>query len=225
MMQRLIVQSIVWLAFMGAMLFVPAGTLRWPAAWTYLAIIALSSPWGGLWLARHNPGLLKERLSPFIQRGQQTWDKILVAGLGLLWCAWHVLMGLDAVRFRWSEMPLWLQFAGALLLLVGLYVAFRTMQVNSYAAPVVKIQAERGHRVVSDGPYAIVRHPMYTGALLFFIATSLLLGSWWGLATAPAIGLLLGVRAVLEERTLARALEGYADYAKRVRYRLVPFVW
>ena len=99
------------------------------------------------------------------------------------------------------------------------------MKANSYAAPVVKIQTARGHRVVSDGPYAIVRHPMYGGALLLIVGTPLLLGSWWGLATVPVIVLLLGIRAVMEERTLARELDGYADYAARVRYRLIPGIW
>jgi protein-S-isoprenylcysteine O-methyltransferase Ste14 len=89
----------------------------------------------------------------------------------------------------------------------------------------VKIQKERGHKVVSDGPYAVVRHPMYAGALLLFVATPLLLGSWWGLAMVPILVVLMGTRAVMEERTLARELDGYAEYATRVRYRLIPTVW
>ena len=118
-----------------------------------------------------------------------------------------------------------LQGAGFVLICLGSYLVWLTLKANSYAAPVIKIQKERGHTVVTDGPYAYVRHPMYAGALLFVIGAPLLLGSWWGLAAAPFLLIVIGTRAVLEERTLEAELDGYADYAKRVRYRLVPQLW
>jgi protein-S-isoprenylcysteine O-methyltransferase Ste14 len=96
---------------------------------------------------------------------------------------------------------------------------------NSFAAPVVKVQAARHHRVVSSGPYAFVRHPMYSGIMLFFLGVPLLLGSWWGVAIAPVFAVLFAVRARIEERALIEGLPEYADYAARVRYRLVPGVW
>ena len=225
MIRRLIWQSAVWFACMAALLFIPAGTVDWPAAWIYLAEMGLATLVITIWLARYNPALLAERMSPLIQRDQKKWDKLLMIVLIVLWCAWFMLMGLDAVRYGWSAVPPWAQALGALAILVAMYVFFLTVRVNSFAAPVVKIQTERGHKVVSDGPYAIVRHPMYAGALLLFAGTPLLLGSWWGLALAPAITVLLAARAVLEERTLARELDGYAEYAARVRYRLIPLVW
>jgi protein-S-isoprenylcysteine O-methyltransferase Ste14 len=225
MIRRLIWQSAVWFACMAALLFIPAGTVDWPAAWIYLAEMGLATLVITIWLARYNPALLAERMSPLIQRDQKKWDKLLMIVLIVLWCAWFMLMGLDAVRHGWSAVPPWAQALGALAILVAMYVFFLTVRVNSFAAPVVKIQTERGHKVVSDGPYAIVRHPMYAGALLLFAGTPLLLGSWWGLALAPAITVLLAARAVLEERTLARELDGYAEYAARVRYRLIPLVW
>jgi protein-S-isoprenylcysteine O-methyltransferase Ste14 len=122
-------------------------------------------------------------------------------------------------------MPLALQTLGLVLLGLGIYVIWLTMLENSYAAPVVKIQKERGHKVISSGPYAYVRHPMYAGALLYVLGLPLLLGSWWGLATAPLLALMLILRIPLEERTLRAELEGYADYAARTRYRLLPWVW
>jgi protein-S-isoprenylcysteine O-methyltransferase Ste14 len=143
----------------------------------------------------------------------------------LLWCAWFVIMSLDAARFGWSEMPLWLQALGAVAIAASMHIMFLIMRTNSFAVPVVMIQTARGHRVVSDGPYAIVRHPMYGGTLLLIVGIPLLLGSWWGLALAPVIVLLLAVRAVMEERMLMTELPGYMDYAVRVRYRLVPFIW
>jgi protein-S-isoprenylcysteine O-methyltransferase Ste14 len=99
------------------------------------------------------------------------------------------------------------------------------MHSNSFAAPVVKVQAERGHRVIDTGPYAHVRHPMYSGTVLFFFGTPLLLGSWWGVILAPLFVVLFAIRAGIEERTLLAGLPGYADYTARVRYRLVPGIW
>ena len=225
MVQRIIRQSLVGLAIMLALLFAPAGTLVWPAGWIFLIEFAVASVLITRWLLRHNPDLLAERMKPLIQRDQKPWDKALMATFLLLWCAWFIVMALDAVRFGWSVVPLWLQVLGALAIAVAMYIMHLIMRANNFAAPVVKIQAERGHRVISDGPYAVVRHPMYGGAVLLILGTPLLLGSWWGLALSPALILLFAVRAVMEERTLMAELPGYADYATRVRYRLVPMVW
>ena len=225
MVQRIVRQSVVGLAIMLVLLFVPAGTLAWPAAWIFLIEFAIASALITRWLLRHNPALLEERMKPLIQREQKPWDKALMAVFLLLWCAWFVVMALDAVRFRWSDVPLWIHVVGVLAIAVSMYIMFLIMRTNSFAAPVVKIQSDRGHRVISDGPYAIVRHPMYGGALLLILGTPLLLGSWWGLAFSPLPVLLLAVRAVMEERTLMAELPGYTDYAARVRYRLVPRVW
>ena len=225
MVRRIVRQSLVGLAIMLVLLFVPAGTLAWPAGWIFLVEFGIASTLITRWLLRHNPALLEERMKPLIQRDQKPWDQALMAVFLLLWCAWFVVMALDAVRFGWSHMALWLQALGPLAIAVSMYVMFLIMRTNSFAAPVVKIQAERGHRVISDGPYAVVRHPMYSGALLLILGTPLLLGSWWGLALSPVLILLFAVRAVLEERTLMVELPGYVGYAARVRYRLIPGVW
>jgi protein-S-isoprenylcysteine O-methyltransferase Ste14 len=225
MVQRIVRQSLVGLAIMLVLLFVPAGTLAWPAAWIFLVEFSLASILITRWLLRHNPDLLAERMKPLIQREQKPWDKALMAVFLLLWCAWFVVMALDAVRFGWSVVPFWLRVLGAVAIAMSMYIMHLIMRTNSFAAPVVKIQPERGHRVISDGPYAVVRHPMYGGALLLILGVPLLLGSWWGLALAPLLVFLLAVRAVLEERTLMAELPGYPDYAARVRYRLVPMIW
>ena len=225
MVSKMIGRTVVWIAAMAAILFVSAGTARWPAAWVFLAEIGGLGVAVGLWLARRDPALLAERLSTGFQAAQKTWDKVFMATVFVLWTGWLVLMALDAVRFGWSQMPVWAQALGAVLIALCMYVACLTFRENSYAAPVVKIARERGHRVVSSGPYAYVRHPMYAGALLFFIGTPLLLGSWYGLAVAPVLVVVLAARAVMEERMLAEELPGYRDYATRVRYRLVPGLW
>jgi protein-S-isoprenylcysteine O-methyltransferase Ste14 len=223
--RQLVSRTLFYLLFIGGLLFVSAGTLDWPAEWIYLALTAIISIGGGLWLARHDPALLAERLKPMIQRDQKPWDRLFMTNMLALWCGWLVLMGLDAGRFHWSLVPLGGQILGVGLIAVGSYLVWLTFRENSYAAPVVKIQKERGHRVVSTGPYAYVRHPMYAGALGFLLGAPLLLGSWWGLAAALLLVFAMGFRAVLEERALTAELAGYADYAARVCYRLVPYLW
>ena len=129
------------------------------------------------------------------------------------------------MRFHWSSMPGWLQVVGALAMLASIWVCFRTMLENSFAAPVVKIQEDRGQHVISTGPYAYVRHPMYVGAVFYFLSIALLLGSWWGFASAFVLIGILCIRIPIEERTLRAGLRGYDAYAEQVRYRLVPGVW
>jgi protein-S-isoprenylcysteine O-methyltransferase Ste14 len=223
--RQLFSRTIFYLLFIAALLFGAAGTLAWPAAWAYVALTGVVSIAGGLWLARHDPGLLAERLKPMFQREQKPWDKLFMSIVLLLWCGWLVLMGLDAGRFHWSHMPLALRLSSLVLIALGSYLVGLTFKTNSYAAPVVKVQKERGHRVVSTGPYAYVRHPMYAGAVCYILGAPLLLGSWWGLAGSVLLVLSIGLRAVFEERQLKVELEGYEDYARRVRYRLVPYQW
>jgi protein-S-isoprenylcysteine O-methyltransferase Ste14 len=121
--------------------------------------------------------------------------------------------------------PFVLSVLGALGIAVCIVFTLFVFRANSFAAPVVKVQTERGHRVIDFGPYAVVRHPMYAGAILYLAGTPLMLGSWLGLACVPFMVVGLGYRAVLEERMLAGQLEGYASYMERVRYRLVPYLW
>ncbi|CDX24561.1 conserved membrane hypothetical protein [Mesorhizobium plurifarium] len=222
MISRLVFQTFIWFGVMGALMFLSAGTLRWTAAWVYIVVMVGLSLTMGVTLARRDPGLMNERLRPPIQKTQTAADKILLSILLLGIFAWLVLMGLDT-RLGWSAAPVWVQVIGALVLLVGIWICYLTMLENSFAAPVVKIQDERGQKVITTGPYGYVRHPMY--AILYFAGTALLLGSWWGLAAVLAFILLLAIRTFIEEKTLRTGLQGYDDYAARVRYKLIPMVW
>jgi protein-S-isoprenylcysteine O-methyltransferase Ste14 len=212
-------------AVFAALLFVSAGTLLWPAGWAFLALFFGFALAIILWLARKEPELLAERMSSPMQSGQPLWDKVFVVAVMVLFVAWLILMPLDAVRFGWSEVPGWLQILGALGVVLSFYIMFLTFRENAYLALVVKVQEERGQSVVSTGPYRYVRHPMYASTFLFFPGSALLLGSWWGLMFCTVLLGLLVWRIPLEERMLENGLTGYDEYARRVRYRLIPRVW
>lgn len=205
-------------------LFLAAGTLWWLAGWVFMVlffsfVIAIT-----LWLLRYNPGLLTERMT-VTSPDQKAWDKVFFVLLNIVFFAWLVLMPLDAMRFHWSQVPIWLQVVGVLALLCSFYLFFATFRENSYLSPMVRIQKERGQAVVSTGPYHYVRHPMYAAALLFLTGTALLLGSWYGLLFVLLLIGMIARRAVLEEHTLREELQGYDAYTAQVKYRLIPYVW
>jgi protein-S-isoprenylcysteine O-methyltransferase Ste14 len=222
---RLLVQTTLWLAAMGVLLFGPAGAWRWPQAWVFLAEQGLGGLAVGFWLLRHDPALLATRFAAPLRRDQPRWDRLFLLAVAAAFIAWLGLIGLDARRLAWSRLPLWGEVLGGVLIALGLLVVWETFRYNSFAAPQVRLQAERGHRVVSDGPYRLVRHPMYAGAILWLVGTPLLLGSWWGVAAVPLLVGGVAARIVGEERMLCAALPGYQAYARRVRFRLIPGVW
>jgi protein-S-isoprenylcysteine O-methyltransferase Ste14 len=221
----MLIQTSVWLACLTALLFVPAGTIAWPEAWIFLGIVRGVGAAAGLWFARHDPDLLRERLSSPFQTGQPAWDKAILSLFFTLYLASFVFMGLDAVRWRATVLPAWAEAVGAVCILASYAIIWRVLAENSFAAPVVRIQEERGQRIVTIGPYGIVRHPMYGGAILFLLGTPLLLGSSYGLVFAPLLVILLAIRSVFEERVLAQRFPEYAAYAENVRYRFVPLIW
>ena len=220
-----IIQTIVWYGFMAAIIFAAAGTIEYTGGWLYLGIMIAISIVFGTHMVRVDPGLLRERLKPLVQKDQPLADKLVVIPILLLILGGMGFMAADAARWRWSIMPPSVKWAGCGLLLAAFLFIYWTMRTNSFAAPVVKIQKDRGQKVISTGPYAIVRHPMYFGALFYIAGTSLVLGSWWGLAIVPILSLLFVIRIGIEENALRKGLEGYDDYARRVRCRLIPFIW
>ncbi len=220
----LVAQTVILFLVIAMVLFLPAGTIAWFSGWVFLVLffgfyIAVT-----LWLYRHNPGLLQERMTMF-KPDQKAWDKVLFTLTEALFFAWLGLMPLDAVRFRWSQMPVWLQVVGAIILLCSFYLFFLTFRENPYLSPAVRIQKERGQTVISTGPYHYVRHPMYSAFIPFVFGTALLLGSWHGVLLGPIHVVIVARRAVLEERTLRKELKGYDIYMVRVKYCLIPHVW
>ncbi len=209
----------------GLALFLAAGTVAWAPGWIFLGSFLAFTVAISLWLLRHDPGLLTERMTGIGKRDQKRWDKVFFALANVLFLGWLVVMPLDAARFHWSHVPVWVQAAGGLLLGVAFWLFFLVFRANAYLSPAVRVQAERGHRLVDSGPYAVVRHPMYGTNILFVLGTTLLLGSWVGLVPAAVLLLAIAGRAVREERTLQAELPGYAEYMQRVRHRLIPRVW
>lgn len=217
---RLFAGIILFLALQATVLFAAAGTVRWPAAWAYFGLYAVCFTIGLAWVASVNPAVINERgrrsenTEAFDQRFHRVMPALIFGGL--------ILGGLD-YRFGWSIMPLALQVAGLMLLIPALFLASWVLATNAYASRVVRLQ--EGHRVITTGPYRFVRHPMYSGTLLAWIAAALALGSWWMLIPA-ALGIVLFVwRTAQEDATLQEKLPGYREYARQTRYRLIPGVW
>ena len=221
--KTLIFRVLISLALVLAIFFIPAGSLRWPQAWIFIALYL--SAVAGFYLStkKRDPGLLKERMSP--QKNVKAWDRRIVRIYSLLLAAMTVLVGLDAVRFRWSHLaPGWnvLGFGG---LALAMLLAFWATRENTFASQVVRIQDDRGHRVCSTGPYAHVRHPMYDGVILSIISFPLALGSLFALIPAGFVVGLFILRTSLEDKTLQEELPGYKEYGQKVRFRLIPGVW
>ena len=222
--KRQVLETMGFFVAFALALFLPAGTLAWTAGWIFLLLFFSFYVAVTFWLYRHNPGLMQER-TQLVASNQQGWDKILFPIMEVLFIVWLIFISLDAVRFHWSLVPFWLQAIGAVILLCSFYFLFLTFRDNSYLSPVVRIQDERGHTVVSTGLYHYVRHPMYMAILVFIMGTSLLLGSWYELLFVIICMFILARRAVLEEQMLLKELPGYADYTAQVKYRFIPYVW
>jgi len=222
MLRRLVTQTIGFLALHGVLLFGGAGSWDWPAAWALLGILGAGSILVGLWLMRYDPALLRERMTLPVHTDQARRDKLILLGIGVLWFAWLFAMG--AARGL-ATLPPALQSLGALLIIGGYAVVTWTFAANSFASPAVRMQRDRGHHVIDTGPYALVRHPMYGGALLLFFGIPLLLGSPLGLLAAPVFLGLLALRTRWEEEALRAGLPGYDAYAARIRHRFVPGLW
>ena len=205
--------------------FLAAGTFFWFYGWIFLILLYIFYFVTILWVLRHNPGLIKERVVTGFRPDEPSWDKAFIILLGILFSIWWISMPLDAVRFHWSQMPTWLHVVGAIVFSCSFYLVYLTFRENPYLASEVRIQEERGQTVVSTGPYRYVRHPMYASLLLFCLGSALLLGSWIGVLLGLLIEGVLAMRAVREERELRIGLKGYDAYMAQVKYRLIPHVW
>lgn len=221
----MILQTTGALTLSAFLMFLPAGTFAWPQGWLFLALFFGLSQAMGLWLLRTDPALLAARMRSPLSGDQAPRDRVVIVAILAGFVAWLVFMALDAKRFGWSHAPAWAQVVGAVLIVAAFWGWMEVLRVNTFAATTIQLQAERGQTVISSGPYALVRHPMYAFALFLMVGAPLLLGSLWGLAWLGLFVPLLAARALGEEVMLTAGLEGYADYARRVRFRMVPGIW
>jgi protein-S-isoprenylcysteine O-methyltransferase Ste14 len=204
-------------------LFLCAG--RWDWIWGWIAVIILAG-WVGataLTVIPKNPALLAERVGP--KKGAKAWDTAIMSIVGLIILAVYVMAGLD-VRNGWTiGFPVAAQVVGAIAAGLGYAVVVWATASNAYFSMIVRIQQERGHTVVTSGPYRLVRHPGYVGSIVAYLGTPLLLGSWWAFGLGVVTAVLMIVRTALEDRTLQTELPGYVKYTQQTRYRLLPGVW
>lgn len=220
---KLIIKTVATVLFLFALIFVPAGTLNWPEPWLFLLLYFAVLTGALIWMKKKAPGLLKERMSK--KKDVKSWDKKIITTYTLLLMALLVVPGLDAVRFRWSEVPFIIKALGFIGYIPAMGFAFWAMKENAYLSDVVRIQDDRGHSVCTTGPYRYVRHPMYVGVILIMLCLPLSLGSLYAFIPASIIVVLFILRTSLEDKTLQEELPGYKEYAQKVRYRLLPGVW
>ncbi len=211
------------LVMMAVILCASAGRLDWVAGWLLVILTALWITTTALVVVPRNPELLAERVGP--KKGTKTWDTIILGIFGLIGLVQYVVAGLD-VRFGWSTgISGAAQVVGLGIAAAGYGLVVWATGTNAFFAQTARIQTERGHRVVTTGPYGRVRHPGYAGMIVFELAAAIMVGSWWVLLLSGVCAALLILRTGLEDRMLQNELPGYKDYAQRVRYRLLPGVW
>jgi protein-S-isoprenylcysteine O-methyltransferase Ste14 len=213
-------------AFYALLLFVPAGTLHWWRAWVFLAVTVVVMAAAIFTILPDSADLFSQRARGIIQKGQPLWDRALVILLVISYVGQIVFIPLDVFRFHLVPKPSGLvSLFGLALYIAGWWIMTLAMKVNPFAVPVVRLQEERHQRVIDTGIYAVVRHPMYAGFIPMVVGPALWLESYAAALLAVVPIVVLAVRSVFEEGFLKRELKGYDAYTKKVRYRLIPFVW
>lgn len=216
-------KAVAIIAMMDAILFAAAGRLDWAAAWGVSALFAAALAFAGVWLTRNAPELLEERRTA--KARAEGWDLLLMRIYSVLLFTLLITAGLDAGRYRWSRVPMPLQAAAFVGLVVAGIVISWCLVANPFLSSHARIQDDRGQTVVEGGPYRFVRHPMYVGILLLALSLAVALGSWMAMVPAALIGAVFVMRTRLEDRMLTAKLPGYREYAVRVPHRLIPGVW
>ena len=218
------VQLLVFCLVLILVLFITAGTLSWFYVWIFLILIYSFGIVLFMWELRHNPRLVEERTG--FKSNQPTWDKAFTI-LGLIFFVgiWWISMPLDAIRFHWSQMPMWLHLVGVIVFLSSFYLTYLTYRENSYLSGVVRIQEDRGQTVISTGPYRYVRNALYTCALLFFLGSAFLLGRGSECSWGPSLRACLRGGRCGRNTWLQKDLKGYDAYMAQVRWRLISHVW
>ncbi len=203
----------------GLIFFLPAGSFRFWEAWLYMSILLPVMFFIIIYFLKKDPKLLERRMR---MKEKEREQKIIIKLSGLFFLAGFLLPGFD-FRYQWSHIPIYLVLTADAVVLLGYVLCFFVMKENSYLSRTVEV--EEGQKVISTGPYSLVRHPMYTGVLLMFLFTPLALGSWWALIPFISLPVFLVLRILNEEKLLIKNLSGYEEYRKTVPFRLIPYIW
>ena len=215
----MVVRLSMWPVALGLLVLLPAGSLNYWEVYAYMGIMLVPMLGMMFYFLKTDPEFLVRRMK---SREKEKAQRSFQALSFTLFIIGFVLPGLDR-RFGWSEVPFWVVIIADVLIILGYLLVFKVFQQNSYAARTVEV--EQGQKLISDGLYGLVRHPMYTGVIMMFIPVALALGSWWGLIPMALFPLTLVMRIRNEEKVLSEGLEGYMEYCDKVRYRLIPGIW
>ena len=205
--------------FLGLIFFLPAGSLKFWEAWVYMGILLLPMFFTVLYFLKNDPELLERRMR---MKEKEKGQNLLVYSANLFFIAGFLLPGFD-FRYQWSQIPFYIILVADVIVLAGYLLFFLVMKENSYLSRTVEV--DEGQKLITTGPYAVIRHPMYSSVILLFFFAPIALGSWWGLIPFIPLPLILMLRIRTEEKVLERDLAGYEDYRQKVRFRLIPLVW
>ena len=219
---RWLVRETMGVLGQAAVLFLSVGRWNWVMGWAFVIATTLWVGATALVVIPRNPELLAERLGP--RKGAKTWDAVIMSIIGPALVACYIVAGLD-VRYGWTRISLPLQIIALIIVVLGYALIVWATAANPFFSLIVRIQQERGHAVAAGGPYRFVRHPAYVGGIAVYLATPVMLGSLWALIPGGLSAVLMIVRTALEDKTLLNELDGYREYAERVRYRLIPGIW
>jgi len=218
-----LVSLVIWLGFMLGSMFGPIGTWDWPRGWTFLAVYWAATAIACVWLWITNPEIFRARRK--IQEGTKAWDRVLTVVIVLGFVTIMPVSALDDARYHWSGLSDGPVIAGLVLFVIGFFGFAWAQSVNRHFEAAVRIQTDRGHQVITTGPYAIVRHPGYAFAIPMAVGMPLAMGSLYGLIPVGVLLVCVLIRTLAEDATLKAELPGYAEYAQRVRQRWIPGIW
>lgn len=216
---RLFIRFFLGIAMVGALVFIPAGTIQFWHGWLFLTVLTIPMAASGVMLMINAPEVLTKRLDT---KEDEPIQRRIILSIGIIFCAAFICAGLD-FRFSWSRIPLWVVLTASAVYLMGYGVYVEVIRENAWISRTVKVESEQ--RVVDKGLYGLVRHPMYTAVMVMFPMCGLILGSWIAFLLLLGIIPLMILRIQAEEETLKKSLDGYAAYTAKVRYRLIPGLW
>ena len=214
-----LIKFLCGLLLVGALIFLPAGTLAYPGGWRFAALLFIPILVLGAVMFIRSPELLRRRLD---SKEKEATQKGVVALSGLMFLVGFIVAGLD-FRFGWSNVPTWAVIAASVVLLISYALYAEVTRENAYLSRTIKV--EEGQKVVDTGLYGIIRHPMYAVTVWLFLSIPIVLGSWYSLICFAHYPVIMVVRIINEEKVLARELHGYDEYKKKVKYRIIPFIW